>query len=166
MIYSCGPLHIDEQRLNDQLEPTYNSSVPIQDIALKTFRERWTIETGGKRGSGRFMLAARHNICIYIYMCVCVCVCEYIYVCVYIYIYIDVCMYIYTHWYSSRVALDTGVQSQVESYQRIKRYYIYIYIYIYIYCPHNCTFHASVEERTIFSGSSRCFIWRLYYSDK
>ena len=32
-IYSCGPLHMDEQRQDDQLEPIYNSSVPIQDIA-------------------------------------------------------------------------------------------------------------------------------------
>ena len=29
-----------EQRLDDQLEPTYNSSVPIQDVALKTYRKR------------------------------------------------------------------------------------------------------------------------------
>ena len=29
--YSCGPLHIDEQRKDDKLEPIYNSSVPIQD---------------------------------------------------------------------------------------------------------------------------------------
>ena len=35
-------------------EPIYNGSVPIQDIALKTFRERSTIETGGERGSGIF----------------------------------------------------------------------------------------------------------------
>ncbi len=33
---------MDEQRQDDQLEATYNSSVPIQDIALKTSRERWT----------------------------------------------------------------------------------------------------------------------------
>ena len=37
-----------EQRQDDQLEPLYNSSVAIQDIALKTFRERWTIETDGE----------------------------------------------------------------------------------------------------------------------
>ena len=35
-MYSYGPLHMDEQRQDDQLEPTYNSSVPIQDVALKT----------------------------------------------------------------------------------------------------------------------------------
>ena len=51
--YSCGSLHMDEQKQEDQLEPIYNGSVPIQDVALKTYRERWTIETGGKRGSER-----------------------------------------------------------------------------------------------------------------
>ena len=42
-------------------EPIYNSSVPIQDVALKTNGERWTIETGGKKESGRSMLAARND---------------------------------------------------------------------------------------------------------
>ena len=61
MTYSCGPHHMDEQRQNNQLEPTYNSSVPIRDVALKTSREQWTIETGGERGSGRSVLAAHHH---------------------------------------------------------------------------------------------------------
>ena len=34
--YSCGPFYMDEQRQDDQLEPIYKSSVPIQDVALKT----------------------------------------------------------------------------------------------------------------------------------
>ena len=59
--YSCGPLHIDEQRQDDQLEPIYNSSVLIQDVAWKTFQERWTIETGGERGSERSVLPAQHD---------------------------------------------------------------------------------------------------------
>ena len=42
-MYSSGPLHMNEQRQDDQLEPTYKS-VPIQDVALKTSPERWTIE--------------------------------------------------------------------------------------------------------------------------
>ena len=46
-------------------KPIYNCSVPIQDITLKTTRVRWTIETGGKRGSGRSVLAV---IYIYIYI--------------------------------------------------------------------------------------------------
>ena len=45
--YSCGPLHMDEQRQDDQIEPIYNSSVSIQDVASKTKRERLTIETDG-----------------------------------------------------------------------------------------------------------------------
>ena len=61
MTYSCGLLHTDEQRQDDQLEPIYNSSVPIQDVALKSYRERWTIEKGGGRGLGRSVLAARHG---------------------------------------------------------------------------------------------------------
>ena len=52
---------MDEQRQDDQQETIYNSSVPIQDVVLKTYRERWMIETGGKRGSGRSVLVARHD---------------------------------------------------------------------------------------------------------
>ena len=52
---------MDDQRLDDQLEPIYNSPVLIQDVAWKTSRERWTIEMGGERGPGRCVLAARHN---------------------------------------------------------------------------------------------------------
>ena len=44
---------MDEQKQKDQLKPIYNRYVPIQDIALNIFRERWVIETGGERGSGR-----------------------------------------------------------------------------------------------------------------
>ena len=52
---------MDEQRLDDQQEPIYSRSVPIQDVAGKTCRERWTIESSGERGSGKYMLAARHD---------------------------------------------------------------------------------------------------------
>ena len=52
---------MDEQMQDDQQEPIFNSSVPIQDIAWKTSRERWMIEMGGERGSGRSVLAARHD---------------------------------------------------------------------------------------------------------
>ena len=41
----------------------------MQDVALKTYRERWTIETGGGGGSERSVLAAWHDdIYIYIYI--------------------------------------------------------------------------------------------------
>ena len=60
-MYSCGPLNMDEQRQDDQLEPIYNSSVSIQDVAWKTSLERWTIEADGERGLGRSVLAARHD---------------------------------------------------------------------------------------------------------
>ena len=52
---------MDEQRQDDQLEPIHNCSVPIQDVAMKIYREQWTIETSGDKGSGRSMLAARHD---------------------------------------------------------------------------------------------------------
>ena len=53
-MYTCRPLPMDkqrqdDQRLDDQLEPIYNSSVPIKDVDWKTSQERWTIETSGKR---------------------------------------------------------------------------------------------------------------------
>ena len=31
------------------------------DVALKTYQKQWMIETGGRRGSGRSVLAARHD---------------------------------------------------------------------------------------------------------
>ena len=52
---------MDEQRLDNQLGPIYNSFGPIQDIALKTSWKQRTTETGGERGSGRSKLAARHD---------------------------------------------------------------------------------------------------------
>ena len=35
-MYSCGLLHMDKQRLDDRLEPIYNCSVLIQDVAWRT----------------------------------------------------------------------------------------------------------------------------------
>ena len=43
---------------DDRLESIYNNFVPIEDMALKYSRERWTIKTGGERGSGRSVLGA------------------------------------------------------------------------------------------------------------
>ena len=60
-MFSYGPLHIDKQRQDDQLEPTYSSSVLIRDVALKTCWEQWTIEKGGEKGSGISMLMAWHD---------------------------------------------------------------------------------------------------------
>ena len=53
--------HMDDQKQDDQQDPIHNSSVPIQNVTLKTCRERWTIETGGERGSVRPILAAQHD---------------------------------------------------------------------------------------------------------
>ena len=52
---------MNEQRQDDQLEREYNNSVSIQDVALRTSREQWTIETGGERASGRSVLAVWHD---------------------------------------------------------------------------------------------------------
>ena len=52
---------MDEQRHDDLLEPTYGSSVQIRNVALKTDRKRWTIEKGGKKGSGISLLVARND---------------------------------------------------------------------------------------------------------
>ena len=60
-MYSCRPLHMDEQRQDDQLEPTYSSSVPIRDVVLRTCRKQWMIGRGGERGSGISLLIARHD---------------------------------------------------------------------------------------------------------
>ena len=55
-----------EQRQDDQLEPTYSSSVPIRDVALKTCQKQWTIEKGDEKGSGISMLMVRHDDAIFI----------------------------------------------------------------------------------------------------
>ena len=62
-VYSfCGHLpHMDDQRHEHQQGPTYNSSVPLQDEALKTNRKRWTIEKYGERRSGSSVLMGRHD---------------------------------------------------------------------------------------------------------
>ena len=52
---------MDEQKQDDQLEPIYNSSVLIQDVVLKTFRERCKIENSGEWGFGRSVLAAQYD---------------------------------------------------------------------------------------------------------
>ena len=55
-MYSSGPLPMDVQRKDDQLEPTCSSSVLIRDVALRTYRKQWTIGKGGERRSGISML--------------------------------------------------------------------------------------------------------------
>ena len=52
---------MDKQRQDNQLEPTYSSSVLIQDVALKTCRKQSTIKRGGKRGSGISVLMAQRD---------------------------------------------------------------------------------------------------------
>ena len=54
-------LHMLERKQDDQLEPTYRSSVRIRCVAQRTCRRRWTIGRGGDRGSGISMPMARHD---------------------------------------------------------------------------------------------------------
>ena len=71
-MYSCASLLTDEQRQDDQLEPSYSSSVLIRDVALRTCRKQWSIGRGGEIGSGLSVLIVRHDdddddIYIYLY---------------------------------------------------------------------------------------------------
>ena len=50
-----------EQKQDDQLEPTYSSSVPIRYVVLKTCRRRWTIGRDGERGLGISVQMAGHD---------------------------------------------------------------------------------------------------------
>ena len=72
VMYSCGPLHMDKQSQDVQLEPTYSSSVPTRDVALRICREQWTIGRCGERGSRISVMIAWHDddddIYIYIYI--------------------------------------------------------------------------------------------------
>ena len=52
---------MDEQRQDNQLEPTYSSSVLIWDVALKICWKQWTIGRGGERGSGISELMVQHD---------------------------------------------------------------------------------------------------------
>ena len=53
------PPHMDELKLDDQLEHTYSSYVRIRDVAQKTCQRRWTIGKSGKRGLS--VLAVWHD---------------------------------------------------------------------------------------------------------
>ena len=55
-MYSNGPLYMDEQRQDNQLEPTNNGSVPIRYVTLKTCRKQWPTVKGGEKGSGISLL--------------------------------------------------------------------------------------------------------------
>ena len=58
---------MDEQRQEVQLEPTYSTSVPTLNVALRTCQKQWTIGRGGERGSEISLLIARHDDHDYIY---------------------------------------------------------------------------------------------------
>ena len=64
-MYSCGPLHTDEQGLVDLLEPIYNISVLMQPG--RPAGSDGTIETSGERESGKYVLVTRNDDDIPIY---------------------------------------------------------------------------------------------------
>ena len=52
---------MNEQRQDDQLEPTFSSSVPIRHVALKICQKQWTIRRCGERGPGISVQIARRD---------------------------------------------------------------------------------------------------------
>ena len=58
VMYSYGPLHMDEHSLDDLLEPTYSSSSPIRDLTLKTNRNQRKKDEGSEKGSEIYVLMA------------------------------------------------------------------------------------------------------------
>ena len=60
-MYNYGPLHMAEQKLGDQLEHTYSSSVQIRGVALRICRKRWTIGRCGEKVSGISVPMARQD---------------------------------------------------------------------------------------------------------
>ena len=60
-MYSCRPLHMDDQMQDVQFESAYSSSVPIRDVALRICRKQWTIGRCGERRPGISVLIARHD---------------------------------------------------------------------------------------------------------
>ena len=147
--------------------------------------EQWTIETSGERGSGKAVLAARHDdgdIYIYIYIYIYIHTYYYIYP-IYIYIYI----YIHTHKYTNNstiirhysdmcflhiqvrvwgVTILSSTDWLVSFYQN-SSVYIYIYIYIFKLSAIWKSVLADRIKRIFFQGAVvsillyRCTTWTL-----
>ena len=71
-------------------------------------------------------------VCVCVCVCVCIIMCAYIYICMHNYVFVCVYIYIYIYIYDQPIGLvvecwpmvrETGVQSLVESYQRLKKWY-------------------------------------------
>ena len=59
--FSYRPLYMDAQVLDGELKFINNHSVRTQNVAKKTYRKLWTIETKGERDLGKSVLAAGHK---------------------------------------------------------------------------------------------------------
>ena len=112
---SYGPLHMAKKKQGDQLEPTYSSSVRIRDVAQRTFQKRWTIGRGGGRGQG-YPCWWHDKMMMMTFLQPSSLSCR--------------CCLKYTasplvKWVEcSPMVRETRVQSLVESYQRLKKWYL------------------------------------------
>ena len=61
VMYSCGPLHMDEQRQDIQFKPTYSSSVPIWDVVLRICQKQWARGRCDENVSGISVLIAQYD---------------------------------------------------------------------------------------------------------
>ena len=148
-----------EQKLDDQLKHTYSSYERIRDGALKTCRMRRRIGRSCERGSGIFVLAARHdddiNICLYmsIYICICKNICKHVYMqislCVFVCVSICIYVYIYHHHYHHVMppALIFLTLSRHFSLSFITFLSIYIYVCVCV-CICECVTHTHTHIHT------------------
>ena len=106
--------------------------MPIEDIALKLFLERLTIEKGGDKESGRSVLAARHDVDDYILIQPVLNLNNYL---------LQYYFLFYRNLICSLIK-DSNKRCECE----IK--YIYIYIYIYTQCDLNlvCFFFQPLQS--------------------
>ena len=72
-MFSYGPPHMAKRNQGDQLEPTYSSSVRIQNVALWTCQKWWIIGRSGKRGSGIYIekrTSVQLNLLLFVFVSV------------------------------------------------------------------------------------------------
>ena len=148
-MFSYGPRHMAEQKHDDQLEPTYSSSVRIRDVALRTYQKRWTIGRSGERGSGISVLAVRHDDDI----CVCVCLCE----CVNVLIHFQC-----TPCYFIFLFLSLWVKWVRDIVQDSFSEYIYIYVYMSIHIYPNPPLGQDMTQSQFFKRSLTGFEFRIF----
>ena len=154
-MYSYGPPHITEQKQDEELEPTFSSSVRIRDVALRTYQKRWMIGRSGERWSGISVLAARHDDDD-----------DDIHICRKRKIYPD--------WFISFLHRHTHTRTHTHTYTYTHTHththtHIYIYIYIYVSRAETKVFSytgvsgifGTSQALGIDSGSTPWFHWKV-----